>query len=149
VESDLIVLYLEHLRHRIMKYHNEPSQLQVWPFVIPVPPLQEDCTIHFKCFAIDLHLTFKELLRGLTPAYQFRDARQLGKRLSDGREVFKQAGWTVTDKQRRKGRAYWDFVYEPLAQAEDEDGFDDQMKTSGATSSSDFCLTNKDLPDKK
>lgn len=119
IDSDVIVQYLEHLINRIRNYWVDRDG-HPWPFPIVCPKII-NMSVTFECFAIELHTTFKEILKGLTPPYAFKDARQLGRRLSDSRGILEKAGWHVHEIHKRKGRAVWEFKYVPSI-SETEDG---------------------------
>jgi CHC2 zinc finger/Toprim-like len=113
VESDVIAQYLDQLLTNLQRSKSELYQGK-WQRPYWMSGFQKDGTVQFRCLANQLHTAFIELLQGQTPPYRFKDARQLGKRISDSRGILQKAGWEVKEVRRVRGRAVWQFTYEPL-----------------------------------
>jgi DNA primase len=122
IDSDNIVQYLEQLRNVVRRFWVTDDHAP-WPYAISCPKKRSDGVTTFECLAIELHSTFKEIFKGTTPPYAFKDARQLGKRLSDSRRILERAGWSVKPIRKQNSRAVWEITnVPPKPGTRDEEG---------------------------
>lgn len=112
-DSNPIVEYLDMLVAKCRRRLGEegaPWNYAMWkPTSIKTKGQPE--RIRFSCFARQLHLTLAELMKGMSPGYGFRDAKQLGCRLSDSMKTLEHAGWKVRKVCRKGGCTVWSFEY--------------------------------------
>ena len=111
VDTDLIVMYLSYILNDARK-HTGGSNNGLWDYDISAPEWDLKRTkLTLQGQAKELLASFQTACRKKGIRCEYKNAKQLGRRIKDSEQVLKEAGWSVTMTRAANNSNTYTLVY--------------------------------------